>query len=262
MTGDDESKPAGFGQWAPVAGRWELSDDAAVYVGPPTREDRDPSGVGLLLSPAEMVNGEASVTVTIESTAERSAIPDDFREKGRDPTLPQARLMVGFESSPTRCVAAGLAGYNSLYVVDELDIERGGWGAEFIAGELPSLEFDRPYRLSVSLEGQRLGFVVDDVEIAEISLSRPPAGTRLGLVGWGTHRLRFTDFDFDSERARAFVVMQFGEPFDTIYSDVISPIGESLGFEVVRADDITKPGKILDDIVEQILALLLFSWVR
>ena len=51
----------------------------------------------------------------------------------------------------------------------------------------------------------------------------------------------------------AFVVMQFGQPYDDLYSDVIVPTCSELGFEARRADDIYAPGIILQDIVTGLL---------
>jgi nucleoside 2-deoxyribosyltransferase len=50
----------------------------------------------------------------------------------------------------------------------------------------------------------------------------------------------------------AFVAMQFGEPFDTIYREVIKPESEKLGFEVMRIDELNQPGIIVQDIQRRI----------
>jgi nucleoside 2-deoxyribosyltransferase len=46
--------------------------------------------------------------------------------------------------------------------------------------------------------------------------------------------------------------MQFGEPFDTIYREVIKPESEKLGFEVMRIDELNQPGIIVQDIQRRI----------
>ena len=46
--------------------------------------------------------------------------------------------------------------------------------------------------------------------------------------------------------------MPFAEPFDPLYRDVIAPVAEQLGFDIVRVDEVPGPGIILDDIQQQI----------
>ena len=48
---------------------------------------------------------------------------------------------------------------------------------------------------------------------------------------------------------QAFVVMQFGEPYDSLYREVIAPVCVERGFEAVRGDDMTGTGIILQDII-------------
>ena len=46
--------------------------------------------------------------------------------------------------------------------------------------------------------------------------------------------------------------MQFGEPFDTIYRDVVKPEGDRLHLQIVRVDELAGPGIIFEDIKRQI----------
>jgi hypothetical protein len=60
--------------------------------------------------------------------------------------------------------------------------------------------------------------------------------------------VEFTNFDSAANEPKVFVVMQFGEPYDSLYSKVIKPVCSKKGFEAFRADDLFKPGVILQDI--------------
>jgi hypothetical protein len=46
--------------------------------------------------------------------------------------------------------------------------------------------------------------------------------------------------------------MQFGEPYDTLYREVIRPVCAEQDYEPQRADDVYGPGIILSDIVRSI----------
>ena len=43
--------------------------------------------------------------------------------------------------------------------------------------------------------------------------------------------------------------MEFTEPFDSLYAEVIRPVCEDLELEPYRADDVFRPGLILQDII-------------
>ena len=46
--------------------------------------------------------------------------------------------------------------------------------------------------------------------------------------------------------------MQFGQPFDDLYQEVINPGGRALGLDVIRIDEMAGPGIIFEDIKQQI----------
>jgi nucleoside 2-deoxyribosyltransferase len=43
--------------------------------------------------------------------------------------------------------------------------------------------------------------------------------------------------------------MQFGAPYDALYQEVIQPVSHRAGFKALRADDVYRPGVILQDII-------------
>jgi nucleoside 2-deoxyribosyltransferase len=48
--------------------------------------------------------------------------------------------------------------------------------------------------------------------------------------------------------------MQFAEPYNSLYTEVIKPVAVRLGFDAFRADDVFRPGIILQDIIRSIAA--------
>ena len=47
--------------------------------------------------------------------------------------------------------------------------------------------------------------------------------------------------------------MQFTEPYNSIYQEVIKPVCEEMNLSVYRADEVYKPGIILKDIIGGLL---------
>jgi hypothetical protein len=74
-------------------------------------------------------------------------------------------------------------------------------------------------------------------------------GDGVGLFAWGRSKVHFEHTTIETADPKAFVVMQFGGPYDAIYHDVIKPVCKSKGFDAFRADDVYRPGIILQDII-------------
>lgn len=115
-----------------------------------------------------------------------------------------------------------------------------------------ALEPDRDYGIELQLLGQRALLSVDGIPVVDMSLPVLPSGKQVGLMAWGPNSVRFTDFHVVERAPRLFVVMQFGPPLDSIYTDVIAPVGQGAGFETRRADDFVGPGQILADITREL----------
>jgi len=95
--------------------------------------------------------------------------------------------------------------------------------------------------------------MIDGVRVLRRSLPAPLHGDQVGLLAWGTSSVRFSEFSVHASARSLFVVVQFGEPFDSIYRRVIEPVSREAGFKAERADDIFAPGVILQDIVRHLV---------
>lgn len=60
------------------------------------------------------------------------------------------------------------------------------------------------------------------------------------------------DIHVESIQPKLFVVMQFTEDFNNLYKDVIVPVSEKAGYEVIRADEYFSSTPILNDIIRSI----------
>ena len=227
MTNDLIADWADFRRWAPVAGRWQPELSTAAYLGPDASVPGQ-APYGILLSGLRVRGGEFGVRVT-------------FRQ-----VQSVGRIVVGY-SPTTAHFSAGIGGYGRAYVLDEFRPDRG-WVAVTHAGAQENLAVDTPYALRVELTGQSIRLNVDDVRVVETNLPHPAFGDQVGLFAFGSARIEFSDFWAKPDPPRAFVVMQYSEPFASLYNEVIEPIANELGFESYRASDVYKPGIILEDI--------------
>ena len=159
--------------------------------------------------------------------------------------------MLGFQSERSRYVLAQLGGYGRAYSVAE-HVPGVGWQGIENVGSARNLEPRKTYTMDVAQTGQEIRMVVDGVPVIERVLSQPLSGSQLGLFAWGKARVDFTDLLVKAAKPQVFVAMQFGQPFDTLYQEVINPGVRALDLDVIRIDELAGPGIIFEDIKRQI----------
>jgi hypothetical protein len=225
--------------WAPILGQWEITDARLQFQG----EGRNASAngqvfpMGLAVSNVVMQNGTCRVQI-------RFSAPFGGSEQA-------AGIVLGYRSPEQHYIFAQLEAARSAYSIGEF-VSGFGWRPLVATGQLQNLKSDRDYVLQVNLSGQDLRMLVDDVPVLQHLLSHPLEGRQVGLIAAGNQDVSFTDFDVSSGRPRAFVVMQFAEPYDTFYREVIQKLAEAAGFEVFRIDEKAGPGVIFQDIQREI----------
>lgn len=225
--------------WAPILGQWDIAEATLQFRGEgenaAARGQRVP--IGLAVSNVVMQNGSCHVGI-------RFTAPFYGDEQA-------AGIVLGYRSPEQQYVFAELGAARSAYSIGEF-VSGFGWRPLVTAGQLQNLKANRDYLLQVNLSGQELKVSVDGVPVLQHLLSHPLEGRQLGLIAAGNQTISFSDFDVSSSHPRAFVVMQFAEPYDTFYREVIQKQAEAAGFDVVRIDEKAGPGVIFQDIQREI----------
>jgi hypothetical protein len=238
---DLDDNDVDFRRWAPIMGRWERTKDSARYLPPPAGDDASGREVaaGILLAPEDLEVAAGWLSCDLRFPAD--AAEDE----------PQGRLVFGFHPRTQAHYSAGLGGWRALYVVEQFTPGEGLSPLRAL-GRPDGLDRDRDYDLTVYLAGQQARVEVDDVPVLELALPLPPEGMQVGLTAWGLAPVEFSNFLAGPQSRKAFIVMQFGEPYDTLYREVIAPACEDAGYEPIRADEFARPGIIINDIVQSI----------
>ncbi|MCY4122604.1 MAG: hypothetical protein OXG72_16975 [Acidobacteria bacterium] len=221
---DEGSNPAA---WAAMSGDWSFRESSAEY----TQLKDASQPIGVALSSARIRNGRVSTRIRLGDPAENAG-----------------RILLGYNTVTDGYFSAGLGGYGRAYVIDE-HVPRQGWKAVKHNGRAAQLDGSTEYDVEVEVRGQRVRLAVDGIELMDQYLPHPLEGRQVGLFARGPGPVTFEDVAWSGARPRAFVVMQFTEPFDSLYAEVIRPVCEELQFEAYRADDVFRPGLILQDIV-------------
>lgn len=220
-----KKKKEGADALVQIHGRWEVNGASAAFLQP--KERGNP--VGICLSPRRLRSGSVSAAVRLHDL--ESA----------------ARIVLGFSAATGSYYSVGLGGYDFAYVID-LFTPGAGWRAVQAVGSKLQLSTEKTYQLHVDISGQRVSLTVAGVQVLDHKLAAPLQGDQTGLFAWGHGRVDFDHFSVSAHEPRIFVVMQFGEPYDSLYKEVIQPISSTIGFKAFRGDDVFRPGVILQDI--------------
>jgi hypothetical protein len=225
-------------RWVPVLGSWD-TDTGLHFLGQGQHAAAQGQmfPMGLAASNIALQNGNCSVRIRFHQP---------FGE-----AIQVGGIVLGYRSPDSHYIFAELGGANSAYSIGE-SVSGVGWRAIAGVGEIQNLTSDREYLLRVNLIRQELRVFVDDVPVLRHLLAAPVEGGQIGLIAAGTNRVSFSDVASSTSKPKAFVVMQFAEPYDTFYRDVIQTQAEAAGFEVFRMDEKAGPGVIFQDIQREI----------
>lgn len=229
MTPSDPEKrdSALVNQWAGIVGAWTMDGPTADYL---RAQAGVPAPFGIAVSGMRLEEGTVTARITLSLSTE-------------------GRILLGFRSVAERYISVGLGGYHRAYVVSEFD-PSFGWRGSAVAGSEENLVFDRPYTLEAKLVGQRVFLSVDSIRVIDHVLEMPLDSGQVGLFAWGNDRVRFEDVRVARRPGSVFVVMQFSEPYDQLYSQVIQPVVAEFNLEAHHVGEVPGPGLILHDLTQ------------
>lgn len=219
-------------RWEPITGKWDISG-SNTYLGPQNLNNT----FGLALCSKRLRDGKISVEIT-----------GDF-----DETIDMAaRIIFGYNYSNGSYYSIGLGGYGVAHSLTLYEPERG-WLPLKVVGHRSYLKKSESYNLLTTIHGQSVTYQVNGVDIFRSTIPTPIEGDKVGLFAWGGQKVEFKNINIESELPKAFIVMQFSETYESLYDEVIYPVVvENQRIVPCIARDISKPGIILEDIVQEI----------
>ena len=225
--------------WAPIRGKWEIGEDIQTFRGDgrlTVNSSGQATPMGLAVSSVSMHSGTCEVRVRF------TALFDGSEQAGG--------IVLGYRSPERPYLFVRLGGAPYAYCLGQY--ADGNWRLLAAAGQADNLVQDRDYLIQLKLTGQELSMAVDGVPVLNQVLSAPVEGRQVGLIAAGRNDISFTRFANASDRPKAFVVMQFSEPYNTFYREVIQKQATDAGFEVFRIIEKPGPGVIFEDIQHEI----------
>jgi len=170
-------------------------------------------------------------------------------------------LVLAYDVETNRQISAGIVGANwAMYSIREWtgngresrgEVPR--WVPYAVGGDRANLKPGRRYQLEARIFGSRVTLHIDGVHVASANLPSTWQGAQqVGVWCMSPGNVTVSNFTVTSDKPRAFVVMQFSETYNEVYSEVIREVCKGYRVQVVRADEMYGPGIIISDIVEQI----------
>ena len=80
----------------------------------------------------------------------------------------------------------------------------------------------------------------------------PLQPSQVGFSFFGGSDIDVENFQVDSKKPKAFVVIKFIDKYKEIYEEVIKTVCTELNMKVIKADEIFGPGQIISDITNSI----------
>jgi hypothetical protein len=219
-------------KWASIVGSVEIEDNQITLVPvpqPPVSPNTAPGPpFALVRSNIEFEQG----TIKFEAL-----LPDT-----------DTRCQIGLVSGTKNELYAGLNVLGSPYGF--ASFRNGQWEPEAGAGHGTLLQTNKWYELELQVKGSYLDLYVNGVKVVSTShrLIRGPISLLLQSAGKASIR----NVKVDIQQPICFVVMQFTDEYNSLYSEVIKPTCETYGYFVVRADDFYNSGLIIEDITRSI----------
>jgi hypothetical protein len=162
-------------------------------------------------------------------------------------------IILSFDPATQNTLNVGIPAY-SLPMFAVREYKNNKWNYIATAGDRESaLEVNRDYEIKVTVIGSLLSLFSNGVEVLRTNLPSSYLQSQVGLFCIDYNDIIITKFDVKNRRPRAFVVMQFSDPFNDVYMEVIRKVCEELRVDVLRIDESSGPGLIIADISRAII---------
>jgi hypothetical protein len=204
----------------------------------PSLTRNDGADSGLLLADAAFSSGRISAKITFQEVTDRT----------------QAGLVLWSDPSTSSYIVALISRQTfggPLFLIRYWD---GKTATDFpgASGDGTVLRAGHQYDVEVRLNGSAAVMIVDGVHVVKTTIQGGLRPSSPGVYCFARTTVEIADLHIEPQRPKAFVVMQFTQPFNELWKSVVQPICESRKVDAKRADDDYGPGMIIADVTARI----------
>lgn len=218
--------------WLPIIGNMEINNDTITLV------------------PVPMPPSAPNVTPTLPFAFARSNIEFEKGTINLEFFLPDSESLcqIGLNAGNQTELYAGINVGGAPYGFSAL--KNNQWEPAGGAGHGSRLQENVWHSLELNVHGSNLDLFVNGVKA--VSTSYQIARGPLSLLLQSSGSVSVRNIRVTNKKPICFVVMQFTDEYNSLYSSVIQPTCEEYGYDVVRADDFYNSGLIIEDITRSI----------
>ena len=223
-------------RWQSLMGKFEEVDDAISFRGRELlHEGYQGPSIGNLICDKGFSGG--TISAEIEFT---------------DPSPPGiCELILYHDPGTRRMVTAGLGVDPAMFEVRHFNGER--WYIDAASGDRENLQPGKRYHVAITLRGSWVLMTVDGVDVASVNLPMFLPKSQVGVWCLGSKDIIVRNLNIDPVEGHVFVVMEFGPPYDALYSEVITKVCSNLDLKTIRADEVTEAGLVIGQIERDIV---------
>jgi hypothetical protein len=211
-----------------------------AYVDPsdPAITHNDGADSGMLLADEAFSSGKISAKITFQEVTDRT----------------QAGLVLWSDPSTSSYIAALISRATNGGPLFLIRYWNGNVATDFpgFSGDGTVLRAGHQYEVEVRLHGSAAVMIVDGVHVVKTTIQGGLRPSSPGVYCFARTTVEITDLQIEPQWPKAFVVMQFTQPFNELWKSVVQPICESRKIEAKRADDDYGPGMIIADVTARI----------
>lgn len=219
--------------WITTSGQTKISDSKITYV--PTLT-KDPNG------------NEFNAYATVNSDVEFENGTIEFKVKVNDKNA-ICQVVLNTEKSPNLNIGLNTSG--SLFGITKYDPESQRWEWQNGVGFQENLDLKKEYVFKVVVIGSMITFYVNNIKMIESN--QDVRKGQLKFFVSSSEEVVISDFKVEIIKPKAFIVMQFSDEYNKLYSEVIKPICEEFGLVCERADEFYTSTPIIADIINSLV---------
>lgn len=222
--------------WVPLLGDFNIGVDNITFKGRIIDIEGKPSfpSAGIIICDQNFSGGTISADIEFKEISERST----------------CEIILFYDPETKYQVNAGL-GIFSLFNIRGVDEKFQNTNYANI-GDKSNLKAGIKYHLEVTQRGSKVILSIDGIQTLITNLPFNIPQSQVGLFCVNDNEIFITNYRVETEQPKVFVVMQFSEQYNELYSEVIKRICSEMNLEAVRADETYGPGLIIAEIEKQI----------
>lgn len=218
--------------WLVTSGNAKIENEKIIYI---STKSKDNEGV------------EFNVTANINSDIEFENGIIEFNMKLNEEKA-ICQLVLNTEKSPNLNIGVNASG--SLFGITRYDYEAQRWEWQGGLGLSNTLDINKEYKCKISVLGSTVTLYIDNIKIVE-SFQEIRKG-QLKFYISSAEEVIISNLKVEAIKPKAFIVMQFSDDFNKLYTEVIKPVCENFGLECERADEFYTSTPIIADIIKSL----------